>query len=175
MQIKQTHSEGLNRSFEVIFPAKDIEAKINAQLEKIGEKAKVPGFRPGKIPLSILKQRFQTDALSKVLDKCVEESVVKVLKDNDLRPSLRPKVDVKSFNDKEDLVFSIDMEILPTIGDIKYENMSFEKYAVKVPEKTIQQVLENFAVRTRKTHPLKTLRKTKNGDVVIIHFQLFIQ
>ncbi|EKE09779.1 MAG: hypothetical protein ACD_16C00110G0014 [uncultured bacterium] len=175
MQIKQTHSKGLKRTFDVIFPAKDIEAKINAQLEKIGAKAKVPGFRPGKIPLVILKQRYQTEALSKVLDQCVDESVVKVIKDNELQPCMKPKVDLKSFNDKEDLVFSINMEVLPTIGDIKFDNLSFEKYSVKVPHKTVQQVLENFALRTRETHPLKKRRKTKMGDIVIIDFEGFIK
>ena len=122
-----------------------------------------------------MKQRYQTEALSKVLDQCIDESVSKIIKDNDLKPCLKPNVDVKSFNDKEDLVFSINMEVLPTIGDIKFDKLSFEKYSVKVLDKTVQQVLENFAVRSRGTHPLKKPRKTKKGDIVVIDFEGFIK
>lgn len=175
MQIKQTLSEGLKRSFQVTFPAKDIESKVNAQLEKIGQKAKIPGFRPGKVPLPILKQRYHNDALSKALDACVDVAVKQVLKENDLRPALKPNVELDTFDQGKDLVFSVNLETLPTIGDINFNDLAFEKYVVEVPEKTINQVLENFASRTRETRPLAKLRKTKKGDVAIIDFEGFIE
>lgn len=175
MQIKQTLSEGLKRSFQITFPAKDIESKVNAQLEKIGQKAKIPGFRPGKVPLPILKQRYHNEAISKTLDACVDVAVKQVVKENDLKPALKPKVEIESFDQGKDLVFNISLEILPTIGEVKFKDLAFEKYVVEVPEKTIKQVLDNFANRTRETRPLAKLRKTKKGDVAIIDFEGFIE
>ncbi|MBY0273122.1 MAG: trigger factor [Alphaproteobacteria bacterium] len=175
MQVKQTLSEGLKRSFQITFPAKDIESKVNAQLEKIGQKAKIPGFRPGKVPLPILKQRYHNEAISKTLDACVDVAVKQVVKENDLKPALKPKVELDSFDQGKDLVFSISLEVLPTIGEVKFKDLAFEKYVVDVPEKTIKQVLDNFANRTRETRPLEKLRKTKKGDVAIIDFEGFIE
>lgn len=175
MQIKQTLSEGLKRSFQVTFPAKDIELKVNGQLEKIGQKAKIPGFRPGKVPLPILKQRYNAEALSKALDVCVDVAVKQVLKEHDLRPALKPKVEVDSFDQGKDLIFNIALEVIPTIGEVTFDALAFEKYVVEVPEKTVKQVIDNFANRTRETRPITELRKTKKGDVAIIDFEGFIE
>jgi trigger factor len=175
MQIKETFSEGLKRSYEISIPAKDIETKLNSRLEVIGKRAKISGFRPGKVPLSLLKQRYKTEALSEVVEDCVEKGVQQAIKDNNLKPALKPKVNVKSFEDGTDLTFGIEMEILPTIGDIKLDNLAFEKYVVTVSPEAITGVLEKLARQTRKTSPIQKPRKTKKGDIVIIDFEGFIE
>ncbi|MBS0272025.1 MAG: trigger factor [Proteobacteria bacterium] len=174
MQIKETLSQGLKRSFEVTFPSADVETKLTNRLQKIGKNAKIPGFRPGNIPLPILKQRYKNEALSAVLEECVEKGVEKVLKDHDLKPALKPNVDLKSFEDGKELIFNVSLEILPTVGDVKLDNLSFEKYVIKVPSHEVSRVLENFARHSRKTRPLEKLRKTRKGDIVIIDFEGFI-
>lgn len=175
MQITETLSQGLKREFEVTVKASEIEAKLNTHLESIGKKVKVPGFRPGKIPLSLLKQRYKADALSEVLEALVEKGTRQIVKDNKLKLALKPKVNLKSFEEGKDLVFEVSTEILPTIGDIKLDDFSFEKLVVTVPPKAISGVLENLAKRNRKTHPLKKQRKTQQGDIVIIDFEGFIE
>ena len=175
MQIIETLSQGLKRTFEISFSANDIETKLNARLEAIGKRAKIPGFRPGKVPLPLLKQRYKAEALSEVIEACVEKGVEHAVKENDLKPSLKPKVSLKSFEEGKDLTFNVDMEILPTIGDIKLDDLSFEKHVVTIPPEAISRVLENLARQTRKTRPLKELRKTEKGDIAIIDFEGFIE
>ncbi len=175
MQVKETLSKGLKRAYEVTISAKEIDDKLNKRLETIGKSAKLPGFRPGKIPLQILKQHYKADALSKVLESAVDESVKKILKENDLQPALKPNVEIKSFEDGKDLVVSIDMEILPQIDKIDLNNLSFEKHVVEVPEKNVARVLETLAKRSRTSRPLEKPRKTKSGDIVIIDFKGFIK
>ncbi len=174
MQITETFSQGLKRSFEITFTSKEVEAKLNTQLEAIGKKVKIPGFRPGKVPFSLLKQRYQNEALSDVLEKCVEGGIQKIVKDNNLNLALKPKVNVEAFEEGKDLIFKIDLEILPTIGEIKLDNLSFEKHMVTIPDEMITHTLENLAKQSRKTRPLKKLRKTKKGDIVIIDFEGFM-
>ncbi len=175
MQIKETFSQGLKRKYDIFFPAKDIETKLNARLEDIGKRAKIPGFRPGKVPLPLLKQRYKAEALSEVIEGCVEKGIQQTLKDNNLKPALKPKVNINSIEEGKDLTFTIDMEILPIIGDIKFDNLAFEKYVVTIPPEAISSVLEKLAKQSRKTHPLQKLRKTKKGDIVIIDFEGFIE
>lgn len=175
MQIKETLSKGLKRAYEVTLSSKEIDEKFNTRLEAIGKHAKIPGFRPGKIPLPILKQRYKSEALSEVLEASIEKGIEKVLKDNELKPALKPQVNVKSFEDGKDLVFTIDMEVLPTLKDINLDNLSFEKHVVTVPQENVTRVLENIAKRSRKTKPISKLRKTKKGDIVIIDFIGFVK
>ena len=175
MQITETLSQGLKREFEVTVPAKEIEVKLNTHLVSIGKKVKVPGFRPGKMPLPLLKQRYKSDALSEVLEELVEKGAQQIIKDNKLKLALKPKVNLKSFEEGKDLVFEVNLEILPTIGTIKLDDFSFEKHIVTVPSKAISGVLENLAKRNRKTRPLQKLRKTQKGDIVIIDFEGFIE
>lgn len=175
MQVKNTQSKGLNRAYEVTVTAKEIEDKLNARLESIGKSAKIPGFRPGKIPLQILKQHYKSDALAKVLETLADDSVKKILKDDDLKPALKPKVNIKSFEEGKDLILTIDLEILPKIDKINLDNLSFEKHVVEIPEKNVTHVLETLAKRSRSSRPLEKPRKTKKGDIVIIDFKGFIK
>jgi len=174
MQIQETSSQGLNREFEIKIPATEIEDKLNKHLKSIGKKAKIPGFRPGKVPLNILNQRYREGALAEVLEDCIDTSVKQVLKEKNIRPALKPKINVKSYEDGKDLEFEVQLEILPTIGEIDLNNLSFERYVVTVPKEEISGVIENFAKRIRETRPIQEPRKTKKGDIVIIDFEGFV-
>lgn len=175
MQTKETFSQGLKREFEIKIPASEIEKKLIARLEAIGKKVKVPGFRPGKVPLNLLKQRYKTEALSEVLEECIQNGVKEAVKEKDLKPALKPTVNVQSYEEGQDLNFEVKMEILPTIGEINLDGLSFEKYVVSVSPKEVAQVIENFAKREQETRPLQKLRKTKKGDIVIIDFEGFVE
>lgn len=174
MKIKETLSQGLKREYEVVVPSKELKTKLTARLEAIGKKAKIPGFRPGKVPLTLLKQHYNNEALSEVLEECVEKGIQQIIKENQLKPALKPKVTLTSFEEEKDLIFKANLEILPVLKDIKLDKLAFEKWVIKVPSKEVTEVIEAFAKRNRGTQPLKTLRKTKKGDIVVIDFEGFI-
>ncbi len=174
MQIKETLNKGLKREFDITIPAKDIEAKLVLKLESIGKKVKMPGFRPGKIPLPLLKQRYNADALSEVLKESVDKAVEKVIKDHKLKPALRPDVNIKKYDEGKNLDFHMQLEVLPTLGEIKLDNLAFEKLVVQIPNEQITKTLDNIAKQNRETQPIKKPRKTAKGDIVVIDFEGFI-
>lgn len=174
MKIEETLSQGLKREFDITIPANEIEKALHNRLEAIGKKVKIPGFRPGKVPLTLLKQRYKAEALSEVLEECVEKGIKIVIKEHNITPSLKPQVNLKSYEDEKDLEVEVKMEVLPVMGDINLENLSFEHYVVDVPAELVSNAIEKIAKKSRKTHPIKDLRKTKNKDVVVIDFDGFI-
>ena len=99
MKIKETLNKGLKREYELVIPADFIETKLNARLQKLGKKAKVPGFRPGKVPLEMLKKQYGMEVLGEVLEITVDDGIKKIVQDNKLQPSLRPEIDAKKSND----------------------------------------------------------------------------
>ncbi len=174
MHIKETLTQDLKHEFDVTIPASDIERDMVTHLERIGKKVKIPGFRPGKVPLPLLKQRYKAEALKDVIESCADKSIKKIVEDNGFKPSLKPNVTLKEYEEGKDLILSISLEILPTIGDINLEGFSFEKYVVKVPSKRVEEVLEMLAKQNREGRPLQKPRKSKKGDIVIIDFKGFV-
>ena len=71
MQVTEISSEGLKREFKVIVASSDIEGKMNVRLEELGRTVTLPGFRPGKVPMPVLKKRFGQSVLGEVLERAV--------------------------------------------------------------------------------------------------------
>ncbi len=174
MQIIETLNQGLKREFDITIPAKDMNSHLVTRLEVIGKRVKIPGFRPGKVPLPLLKQRYQTDALRDVIENCVDKAVKQTVKDHNLKLALKPNVTLTSYEEGKELTFHMDLEVLPVIEEIKLDGFSFEKYVVSIPSEQVSDVLTNLAKRHRESQPLQKPRKSKKGDIVIIDFKGFI-
>ena len=125
MQITETNSEGLNRGFAIVVAAADLNAKVDERLIEVGQQAKLPGFRPGKIPMGILRSRFAKSVMDEVLEQTVSETTASTLEERSIRPALQPKIEITSFDEGGDLEFKVDVEIMPDV-----EPMDFAKLKV---------------------------------------------
>ncbi len=170
MQVKEVKKEGLRHDFEVQIPANDIQKMVDDELVILGKTAKLPGFRPGKIPLDVLKQKYSRHVMADVLEKAVQSSSAKVVQDNKLKPAMQPKIEVKEFDEGKDLIYSMSVEVLPDFKVMDLKGIKVEKPVAKVEEKSINEVLENVAAQNRDLQPVKPKRAAKNGDVLTIDF-----
>ncbi len=170
MQVKETTNEGLKRGFEITVPRAEIETAITKRLEEIAKKAKIQGFRPGKAPLSVIRQRFAAEAEGEVLDRVINENVSKTLSERKLRPATQPKVDLMSVGEGKDLSFKLELEILPEIVPMDFAKLSFEKQVADVADKTITEAIERVAKSMRQPQPIEDKRAAKMGDTVEIDF-----
>ena len=174
MQITELPSKGLKREYDVTVSAGDIEKLLKERLQDIGKQVKLPGFRPGKIPGALLEQRYKGSALKDVLEECLNKAVKEVVKKFDLNPALRPNITLTTYEIGDDLVAHVDLEILPTIGEINLEGFSFENHVVAIPDAEVDNALEALTKSYRKAHPLKKARKLKAGDIAIIDFEGYV-
>ena len=87
MQVTETLSEGLKRGFTVVVPAADIESRRTARLADLGKTLRLPGFRPGKVPLPVVRQRYGSAVIAEVLEESVNEATEQVLSERGLRPA----------------------------------------------------------------------------------------
>ena len=79
MQVTETLHDGLKRGYSVVVPASDIEGKRTAKLTELSKTMRLPGFRPGKVPLSVVRQRYGTAVMSEVLEQSVNDATRQVL------------------------------------------------------------------------------------------------
>src|SRR5271154_5506978 len=116
MQVTETLSDGLKRNYTVVLPVADLESRRTERLTTLGKTLRLPGFRPGKVPLPIVRQRYGTAVSAEVLDESVSEATQKMLNERGLRPARQPKVDLITENATSfgaDLEFKVEMELMP--------------------------------------------------------------
>ncbi len=170
MQVKDIKSEGLKIELEVTVPANDIKKKQEVRLKEVGKTAKLPGFRPGKVPMAMLEQKYGRAVMGEVLELVVNDATAKVLKDKNIRPAMQPKIEVKEFDEGKDLVFKMELEKLPTGEVMDRKGLKLTRPVAKIDEKTMNETLERIAQNNRVTKPVEGDRATKKGDIAVITF-----
>src|SRR5271167_4396824 len=117
MQVTETSTEGLKREFRVVVPAGELEEKVASRLDEIGRTIQLRGFRPGKVPMQILRQRFGNSVRGEVLQNALQTSSAEAISERKLRPALPPKVDIVSAGEGADLEYKMAVEVLPEIPE----------------------------------------------------------
>lgn len=157
MQVTETLSDGLKRGYTVVLPAADLESRRNQRLTTLGKTLRLPGFRPGKVPLPIVKQRFGTAVSAEVVDESVSEAAQQVLNERGLRPARQPKIDVVTENPATfgaDLEFKFEMEVMPEITLPDFGAIALTRLKAEVPPEAVDQAIEQIAKANRTLEPI---------------------
>ena len=170
MGITQTLSEGLKREFEVVITSLEISKLVNEKLSNIAKEATLPGFRPGKVPVSVVKNRFGKQVLGEVVRESVDSATKDVMEKNKLTPSSHPKIEIVSFEDGEDLKAKLSVEIMPDFEIPDLSSLEIIKHVVKVKDKEVDDAVEKIAKENIGTSAIKKSRAAKTGDTVVIDF-----
>lgn len=170
MQVTQTNAEGLKREFKIVVPAGHIEDKVQTKLQDIGRTVRIPGFRPGKVPLPLLRKKYAASIMGEVLEAAVTEGASKAVADNGLRPAMQPKIEIVSFAEGTDLEFTIAMETLPEVETMDFSTVALERPKSEVPEDEVDKVVERLAEGKENSEPLPEGHAAEAGDLAIIDF-----
>jgi trigger factor len=171
MEVVETNTEGLLRDFKITIVANDIQQRVDARLTEVGRDISIPGFRPGKAPLKILKQRYGGSVMGEVLEATVQESSQEVLSERGLRPAGQPKIEVVSFDEGKDLEYDLSVEILPDIEIVDLAALELDRVKVTPTGDEINDAIDRIAQQNRKTKAIEKVRPSAKGDVVIIDFE----
>ncbi|MDA9289224.1 trigger factor, partial [Alphaproteobacteria bacterium] len=170
MAITQTLSEGLKREFEVVITSSEIDKLVNEKLINIAKEAKLPGFRPGKVPISVVKNRFGKQVLGEVVRESVDNATKETMETNNLTASSQPKIEIISFEDGEDLKAKLSVEIMPDFEIPNLSDLEITRPVVDIKDKDINEAVEKIAKENLGTKTIKKDRPVKIGDTVVIDF-----
>ena len=170
MQVTETKSEGLSREFKVALPANEIEEKISHRLKELARTAQMPGFRPGKVPVSVLRKKYGPSVLGEVLERAVNDSSQQALAEKGLRPAMQPQIEITSFEDGGDLEYTIGVELLPEIKPVDFSKIKLERLIPKTDDSAMEKTLADIAAAQGDSAAIKDDRETKTGDVLVIDF-----
>ncbi|QBR70388.1 trigger factor [Beijerinckiaceae bacterium] len=178
MQVTETLSQGLKREFKVVIPATDLAERVEGQLAEVRAKARIDGFRPGKVPVSHLKRLYGRSIMAEVVQDAVNEANRKIVEDNQLRLATEPKIDLggdkdeieKVFEAQADFAFTVALEVLPKIELGGFEEIAIERLIVDVPDSEVDLVMNRLAEQNRAYTPKEGEALAENGDKVTLDF-----
>jgi len=170
MQVTEFANEGLKRGYSVVVSAAEISAGRDKRLAALGRDLRLPGFRPGKVPASVVKQRYGAAVMSEVLEEQVGEATRKVVADRGLRPAMQPKIDLVNFADGGDLEFKVEMELLPEIPLPDFSAIAIDRPKAAPSDAEIDTALAGIAARNKTMADVEEARPATKGDVLVCDF-----
>lgn len=170
MQVTETKNEGLSREYTINIAAADFEGTVTERLEELSKTVNLPGFRKGKVPVSLLRKKYGKNVMGEALDQAVNQAANKVLTENDLRPAMQPKIEIVKFDEGQDIECTMAVEIMPEIEVGDFSKISIVRPVVEADETEVDKTLERMADAYKTSEPIAKARKTKSGDVVVIDF-----
>jgi len=171
MQVTELKNEGLKREFEITLLADDINKQVEDKVKSVAKTIKMPGFRSGKVPVSLVKKKHGQQILGEVLEHAVAHSSEKVLEERDIYPAMQPKIEVSEFDEGKDLKYNLSVEIYPEVPEVDLGKIKVKKSVVDVTDKETEEGLERLRGAQKDFNPIKGNRKSKKGDVVLIDFE----
>ena len=154
MQVTETLSDGLKRAFAVVVPAADIETRRASRLSELAKQVNLPGFRPGKVPMPIVRQRFGGAVAAEVLEQTINETTQQLLSERDLRPAVMPKLEMvtqepTAIGPAKDLEFTLELELLPEIPMPDFSTFTLTRHVARVPTEEVDKAVADIAERNR--------------------------
>lgn len=170
MQVTETKNEELMREFTVVIPASEIDAQVDERLKEIGQTVNLPGFRPGKAPVSLLKKKYGSNVMGEVVDKVINDNIRSTIADNDLRPAMQPKVEITKFEDGGDLEYTMAVELIPEIKPMDFSKVKLTRLVAEAQDKDVEAALDRLSNVHKTAEAITSKRKSKDGDVIVIDF-----
>jgi len=153
------------RELDLEIPADEVSKAMERVAKEFAKVARVPGFRPGKAPITLIRRRFADDIKGEVLQSLVPERVEKAVSEQKLTPVSQPKVEQLDFNDGQPLKFRAVFEVLPEFELGNYKDLQFEMPAMDVVDEDVTKTLEDMRERAAAFAPAEG-RAVQDGDFV---------
>ena len=115
MKVTVDSKKGLKTNLKVFVDKKTIDEKINFRLNELSKTVNIKGFRPGKVPVDVLKRQFGKAVYGEVLEKILKETSARALEEKKIKIAGQPKLDLKSYGEGKDLNYTLEVDELPSI------------------------------------------------------------
>jgi trigger factor len=170
MQVTETLSEGLKRGYTVVVPETELAGKREKRLAELGKTMQLPGFRPGKVPMSMVRKRFGDAVSAEIIEGAVNDASDAVLAERNLRPAMQPKLEVTKPGQNSDLEFTLQLEVLPDITIPALSDITLKKPVAVVTDEAVAEALEKLTKQRQNFEPVETPRGAEKGEQLIVDF-----
>ena len=168
MKIEVQNKKGLKTILSIIVDKKTIQDKLDKKLSELQSEISLKGFRPGKVPPSVIKRQFGKAVYGEIIDKILQESSSKALVEKKIKAAGQPKIDLKTFGEGKDLNYTLEVDSMPEINLANFEKYKANEYLIKIESKIVDEKIQEIA-KNNKTFSDKKDKSTK-GDMVTFDY-----
>jgi trigger factor len=159
---------GLQRRLTIRVPQAEIEREVDARLQKVGRTARLKGFRPGKIPAKVVRQRYGGQVRQEVLSEVIRSSFSRAVQQERLTPAGGPEIEPIEAPGEQEFAFRATFEVFPEIELAPLADLTIERPVVEITEADVDAMLEKL--REQRAEWRSVDRKAETGDRVVIDF-----
>jgi trigger factor len=170
MHVTETLSEGLKRGFTIVVPEPELAAKREKRLTELSRTMQMPGFRPGKVPMSMVRKRFGDAVAAEVAEGAVNDASDRLLAERGLRPAMTPKLEVTKPGQGSDLEFKMELELLPDITIPGLVDITLNKPVATVSDSAIDEALARITAQRQTFEPVEDPRPAAKGERLTVDF-----
>ena len=174
MKVKVNSKKGLKTNLSIFIDKKTIDEKILVRINEISKTINIKGFRPGKVPIEVIKRQYGKAIYGEVLEKTLRETSSKAIEEKKIKIAGQPKLEIKSHGEGKDLNYTLDIDELPTIKIKPIDSIKSTIYEIKVNEKNIKNRIDEIAKNQNNFKDKKENDKAQNGDLVIFDYEATI-
>jgi trigger factor len=158
------------KNLVIEIPSDQVDAEIERVTRQLGRTVRVPGFRPGKVPVSVVKQRFRDEIAHEVAHELVPRAVSEALRERGVEPIATPDVHDVDVRDGQPLKFTAAFETVPPVDPGEYAAISLRRYPATVESDTVEQALERLRQRAARYEPIDD-RGMEAGDTAAVDLE----
>src|SRR3990167_1941911 len=162
MQVSVESTSALERRMTIGVPAERIETEVTKRLQQTARRAKVAGFRPGKVPMSVIRQRYEDAARQEALGDLIQATFYEAVTAQKLNPAGSPAVEPKLFEKGKDLEYVATFEVFPEFEVTGLEGIAIERLQAEVADADLDKMLE--ILRKQNTRFESAARVAQDGD-----------
>jgi trigger factor len=171
---KKEKTKGLRYVISGVLTDGEISAKSDEILRKYGEKAKIPGFRPGRVPVDVLRRRFGTGATREAIDSLINDDLEKFAREKNIRLAGDPNATVDKFVPGADAEYSLEFDVMPELPKFDLEKITLTKRELPVGDGDIDAALENVRKSRGEFQKRGADYKLASGDIAVIDYAGFV-
>lgn len=168
MQVSVETTSGLERRMTVGIPAERIENEVNKRLQQTASRARVDGFRPGKVPMSVIRKRFGGSARQEVIGEVIQSSFYEAVMQEKLNPAGAPSVEPKQLDEGKDFEYIATFEVYPEVQLADFSGIAVERIDAEVTDADVEKMLE--ILRKQNTSYQNVERAAQNEDQLTVDF-----
>jgi trigger factor len=168
MQVSVETTGNIDRKMTVSIPAERVDNEVEKRLQKLSKRVRIDGFRPGKVPMNVVRQRYAQSTRQEVIGDVIESSLRDALNQEKLRMAGLPQVDVQTFGHNEPLSYVATFQVYPEFQLADVSSLNIKRPTSNVTEEDIDKMIET--IRKQQKEWKNTDRAAQAGDFVRLDF-----
>jgi len=173
MQVTIEDISSVKKTLHVEIPREEVVREIDKAYDEIKKNAKIKGFRPRKVPRSVLEKMFKKDVLADVSSRLIQSSFVDAIKEKDLKVVGRPKLNPPALDASQPYKYAATVEVTPPIADLDIKGLKLKRSIYQVSEAELNAQLKMLQKNLARLQKISESRPVREGDHVLIDFQGF--